>query len=61
MAFKILSSDGGGIRGLITVLLIQNLDEDFDVISKADGFAGTSTGGLISLGLANGVAIKDFW
>lgn len=58
-SFKLLSCDGGGIRGLITSLLIQNLEQDFGVIGKADGFAGTSTGGLISLGLANGVNIDD--
>lgn len=57
MAFKILSCDGGGIRGLITALLIQDLDTKFGIIAHADGFAGTSTGGLLALGLANGVPI----
>lgn len=57
MTFKVLSCDGGGIRGLITALLIEDLDKKFGVISKADGFAGTSTGGLIALGLAHGVSI----
>jgi len=59
MAFKILSCDGGGIRGLITALLIQDLDEKFGIVSKADGYAGTSTGGLIALGLAAGHDIGD--
>jgi hypothetical protein len=59
MTFKILSCDGGGIRGLVTALLIKDLDSSFNVISRADGFAGTSTGGLISLGLAKGVSIDD--
>ena len=57
MAFKILCCDGGGIRGLITALLIQDLDKSYQVIKNADGFAGTSTGGLIALGLANGQTI----
>ena len=58
MPFKILCCDGGGVRGLITSLLIQDLDQHFGVIERADGFAGTSTGGLIALGLANGVDIE---
>jgi len=57
---KILCCDGGGIRGLITALLIENLEEIFEgFIDKADGFAGTSTGGLIPLGLTRGRPIKD--
>jgi patatin-like phospholipase/acyl hydrolase len=59
MPFKILCCDGGGIRGLITSLLIQDLDRHFDVIKRADGFAGTSTGGLIALSLANGIDIDQ--
>ncbi len=55
MTYKILCCDGGGIRGLITALLIQDLNESFKgFIEKADGFAGTSTGGLIALGLTRG-------
>ena len=57
MAFKILCCDGGGIRGVITALLIQDLDKSFGIVKRADGFAGTSTGGLISLGLVNGIDI----
>ncbi|KGU75330.1 patatin-like phospholipase family protein [Burkholderia pseudomallei] len=59
MAFKILSCDGGGIRGLITALLIQDLDRRSGILAKADGFAGTSTGGLIALALARGVSISE--
>ena len=60
MTIKILCCDGGGIRGLITALLIQNLEEIFEgFIDTADGFAGTSTGGLIALGLTRGQPIDD--
>ena len=59
MSYKILSCDGGGIRGLITALLIQDLNTRFGIIAKADAFAGTSTGGLIALGLAAGKDICD--
>jgi len=57
MSFKILCCDGGGIRGIITALLIQDLDRRFGIVQGADGFAGTSTGGLISLGLVSNVGI----
>lgn len=57
MTFKIICCDGGGIRGLMTALLLKDLDQRFGVIAKADGFAGTSTGGLIALGLANNTLI----
>lgn len=57
MTFRILSCDGGGIRGLITALLIQNLDESFGIVEKTDGFAGTSTGALIALALASGIPL----
>jgi uncharacterized protein len=57
--FRILSIDGGGIRGLIPALIVADLEER---LRKRTGerraladyfhlFAGTSTGGLISLGL----------
>ncbi|AOK49548.1 patatin [Burkholderia sp. MSMB617WGS] len=59
MAFKILSCDGGGIRGLITALLIQDLDRRSGMLARTDGFAGTSTGGLIALALARGVPISQ--
>jgi uncharacterized protein len=59
MTFKILSCDGGGIRGLITALLIQDLDKRSHIIERADGFAGTSTGGLLALALAHQVPIAE--
>lgn len=58
MTFKILSFDGGGIRGLISALLLKDLNDKYGVIDSADGVAGTSTGAMISLGLANDVSIE---
>ena len=55
----ILSCDGGGIRGLMTALLIQSLDRQYGILSKANMFAGTSTGGIIALALASGVPISQ--
>jgi patatin-like phospholipase/acyl hydrolase len=59
MAFNLLCCDGGGIRGLVTSLLIQDLNKKFSLTEKTNGFAGTSTGGLIALGLAHGIHIDD--
>lgn len=53
---KILAADGGGIRGYLSAHLIQRLNRAVpDYIEKFDMFAGTSTGGLIALGLAYGI------
>ena len=55
--FIILSCDGGGIRGVITALLLHDLDPAF--LQKVSLFAGTSTGSIIALGLAAGVSIEQ--
>ncbi len=59
MAFKLLSCDGGGVRGYISSKLIQALNTATGgkLLDNVDGFAGTSTGGLISIALANKVSI----
>ena len=56
--YKILSFDGGGIRGIVTLTLLQRLEQQVPgFISRADLYAGTSTGGIIALGLAAGKTI----
>lgn len=55
--FIVLSCDGGGVRGLITALLLHDLDPAF--LNKVSLFAGTSTGSIIALGLAAGVSIEQ--
>src|SRR5689334_20922503 len=55
MAYRIVSFDGGGVRGIYTAVLLQRLCEQVpDLTEKADLLAGTSTGGIIALGLAAG-------
>ena len=56
---KILSIDGGGIRGLIPALLLRELEgklrrkgKDLPLGTAFDLIAGTSTGALIALALA---------
>jgi patatin-like phospholipase/acyl hydrolase len=64
--FKILSLDGGGIRGAFSATVLACIEEQtgarlrdyFDLIT------GTSTGGIIALGLAAGLSasdIRDFY
>lgn len=55
--YRILSLDGGGLRGLITARLLARLNADPQVagwLDTVDLFAGTSTGGILALGLASG-------
>lgn len=53
---KILSIDGGGIRGIIPIRILERLNvENPGFSSKFDLYAGTSTGGVIAAGLADGM------
>src|SRR5512144_125229 len=53
--YHILSLDGGGIRGLLTAILLERLEAAVPgFLAKVDLFAGTSTGGILALGLAAG-------
>lgn len=55
--YRILCLDGGGLRGLITARLLARLNTHPQVagwLSTVDLFAGTSTGGILALGLACG-------
>lgn len=54
--YRILSLDGGGIRGLLTVVLLQELEKMVPGwLEQVDLIAGTSTGGIIAIGLARGM------
>lgn len=53
---KIISFDGGGIRGVLTAAVLERLAAAYpSLITNATLLAGTSTGGLIALGLASGM------
>jgi patatin-like phospholipase/acyl hydrolase len=55
--YKILSIDGGGIRGLLTTVVLERLETAVPGwIDQANLLAGTSTGGIIALGLAQGLS-----
>ena len=61
--YLILACDGGGMRGYLSSLLLQKLNQDFQIFGannqKINLYAGTSTGGLIALGLAGGKTIDS--
>ena len=54
--FQILALDGGGIKGLFSAALLAKLEDDLqsDITNCFDLIVGTSTGGIIALGLGAG-------
>lgn len=63
--FNIVTFDGGGLKGSLSISLFERLQKEFPNIMKSvNMFGGTSTGSLIALGLAYGVSpnkIKEFY
>jgi patatin-like phospholipase/acyl hydrolase len=59
--FKILSIDGGGIKGLYSASILASLElkTGKSIADHFDMICGTSTGGLIAIGLANGMSAKS--
>ncbi len=51
--FKILSLDGGGLRGIVPVLILEEIEKRSGkrIIDLFDLISGTSTGGLIACGV----------
>jgi len=67
--FRIIALDGGGIRGVLTAVLLDRLAKAYprllqDQPDSTRMFAGTSTGGILALGLAAGltpVQMRDLY
>ncbi len=64
--FKILSIDGGGIKGLYSATILKNFEAEFKTLTSEhfDLICGTSTGGLIALAISQGIScshICDFY
>lgn len=65
--FKILSIDGGGIRGVFPAMFLSELEANLQSSGKSnwqiyqnfDLICGTSTGGIIALALALGIPAKE--
>jgi patatin-like phospholipase/acyl hydrolase len=61
--FKILALDGGGIRGVYTAELLKRCESAFGkgepLASYFDMITGTSTGGIIALGIGLGMSTTD--
>ncbi|HWQ12663.1 MAG TPA: patatin-like phospholipase family protein [Roseiflexaceae bacterium] len=54
--YRILTLDGGGIRGIFSARLLARLSAAVPgFLDTVDLFAGTSTGGILALGLAAGI------
>ena len=67
--YRILSCDGGGIRGVLTAVLLNRLSGAYPALLQdrpgtITMFAGTSTGGILALGLADAMTpaqIRDLY
>jgi patatin-like phospholipase/acyl hydrolase len=60
--YRVVSIDGGGIRGLVTTILLQSIVatpgfENF--LNSIDFVAGTSTGGLLALAIAHQIDLGE--
>lgn len=67
--FKILSIDGGGIRGVFPAMFLANLEaelkskgvEKWQIYQNFDLICGTSTGGIMAIALALGIPAKEVY
>lgn len=64
--FKILSIDGGGIRGLIPAKVLAELESELQkgepekkLYEHFDLICGTSTGAILAIGIALGISAKE--
>jgi patatin-like phospholipase/acyl hydrolase len=60
--YRVVSIDGGGIRGLVAIVLLQRIlaTPGFEgFLDSIDLVAGTSTGGLLALGIARPVPLEE--
>lgn len=61
--FRILSIDGGGIKGIFPACFLAEIEERYlaggSIAKHFDMITGTSTGGIIALGLSIGMPARD--
>lgn len=66
---KVLSLDGGGVRGYLTAKILFNIEtflnkknnEDINIGQRFDLIVGTSTGGIIACALSIGKSAKEIF
>lgn len=58
---RVLAIDGGGLKGALPAALLAEIEERSGrrIVDQFDLIAGTSTGGIIALGLAMGLSAKE--
>jgi hypothetical protein len=57
---KMLALDGGGIRGVLTLAMLEALERQVGPLHEFfDYIAGTSTGAIIAAGLARGMSVAE--
>lgn len=65
MSFNILTFDGGGLKGVLSVSILERIQKDFpDIIRNTNMIGGTSIGSFTALAIAYGLditKIKDFY
>ena len=67
--FKILSIDGGGIKGIFPARLLALIEDELKnkddgrskIYQRFDLITGTSTGGVIALALSLGINAKEIY
>src|SRR5688500_20280883 len=63
--YRIITFDGGGVRGSLMATLVKRLVDQFpNLLDEVDLFAGTSTGSVVALTLASGrstATLVDFY
>jgi patatin-like phospholipase/acyl hydrolase len=60
-SFKVLSIDGGGIRGIFPAIILNNIEQKFNIkLSECfDLIAGTSTGSIIAAAIACDIPLQE--
>jgi patatin-like phospholipase/acyl hydrolase len=54
--YRILAIDGGGVRGVFAARILDRLQQETAFLDRTELLAGTSTGGILALGLAAGLS-----
>ena len=64
VSFRVMTFDSGGVRSLVSALLINDIDAEGKLVRNTELFVGTSSGAIVALALAYGIraaAIADFF